>query len=386
MSFLRSKSFYYKKTGLRHKALIIAEGFQFQKDNNDTEVSYITRSLISEGQVRYLVTVKDKNDNWTPEEIVLEGPTSFITTTIKEELEEQLEDRLFTVHSNQTKDQTKRIIMTQAILDAGIIKEIDEKTIRAYQEFQKNLSPCKVKIPFMPQVAEDFIKYNLPISTRRAFGKVRKFVKAIACSYQHQRKRDAEEYIIAEMQDYYMAYQICLKSFRENMGEMSKLTKDRLTLIKDEGPISLKDLAIKAGVERPTISKWLKNPDVREAVLWCKKNGDEFADEEEMRKAKRSGDAYLKIRDDFTPTVTATLPTPYELTNDPVWQKGGELYDKYNLELDKEDIEPDLPKDEEVDPLPEIIDDLTVDSIENSMDDCMLDPDNILNDEDLDAF
>jgi hypothetical protein len=52
-----AKCLYYLDGGLKHKALIATEAFQFQsKKGVDSEIAYTVRSLLSEGSVRYQVT------------------------------------------------------------------------------------------------------------------------------------------------------------------------------------------------------------------------------------------------------------------------------------------------------------------------------------------
>jgi len=51
-------------------------------------------------------------------------------------------------------------------------------------------------------------------------------------------------------------------------------------------------------------------------------------DVESLEKAKRSGNAYIRING------TIGLPTPYELAGDERWSPGGEMFMKYDLELE----------------------------------------------------
>jgi len=92
-----SKSLYYLEEGLRHKALVVTEGFQYQTKNaEDSELVYVTRRLLSKGHVRYPVVEKDDSGKLKTAEKTVSGPTSFLTTAVIEKLEPQLEDRMFT--------------------------------------------------------------------------------------------------------------------------------------------------------------------------------------------------------------------------------------------------------------------------------------------------
>ena len=75
---------------------------------------------------------------------------------------------------------------------------------------------------------------------------------------------------------------------------------------------------------------------MKEGILtWCDENGDPLVDEKILKRAKRTGNAYLKIVDNYNPSAITGLPTPYELTGDPEWNVGGKMLKLYDLELDK---------------------------------------------------
>ena len=92
----------------------------------------------------------------------------------------------------------------------------------------------------------------------------------------------------------------------------------------------------------PAITQWMK-PWIEKGVLtWCSENGEEFSDTKTLEKAKRSGQAFVKV------SKTNRLPTPFELTGDPKWQADRELYKRYDLELESDDPEVlDLEEDEQ---------------------------------------
>jgi hypothetical protein len=126
-----AKSIFFLKGGLKHKALIVTEGFQSQANNAaDSELVYSVRSILSEGRVSYWVVEKDeKTGHLVTIEKKVEGPTSFITTTVMESLEAQFEDRLFTIHPDESVDQTKRIIMMIMAKKAGKFQGLDQKML-----------------------------------------------------------------------------------------------------------------------------------------------------------------------------------------------------------------------------------------------------------------
>ena len=68
-------------------------------------------------------------------------------------------------------------------------------------------------------------------------------------------------------------------------------------------------------------------------LVWCDEYDEVFLNDNDLKKAKHSGKAYLKISDSYTPVNAAGLPTPYDLTHDEKWNEGGEFLMEYDLQL-----------------------------------------------------
>jgi len=323
------KSLYQIEGGLKYKALILAEALALESHGRkDNELAYAIRTLVSEGHLKYQYTgFKDKKRVTIVKRI--EGPTSLLTTTIKGHLEDQLDDRMITCHPNTTATQTKSIIEQTADTAGGNNIMVDDKIIKAYQHYHDSLLSVEVVIPFANDIA-GFVskKGSLPISTRRAFKRVLAGIKTITILHQKQRNEDEQGRLIAEMADYAIAYQLMEESFNESLGNTKRYTDNRIRLIEKEGIMTPRDLANKTNVSTAAISQWLK-PLIKKGVLtWCDENGVEFDDKPAMEKAKRSGKAFLCV------AGGKSLPTPFQLTGDPEWDRGGSLYEAYDLQLD----------------------------------------------------
>lgn len=187
-----AKSLYYLKEGLKHKALVVTEAFQFQSGNAaDSEFVYTIRTLLSENKLCYSVAQKDGDGNMITVEKKIDGPTSFITTTVMENLEAQFDDRLFTIHPDESIEQTRDIITMTANIKAGLVTGFDKKTIDTWKTFHSSLKPVAVIIPYAPKISKyvNEGKGN-PITARRAISRVMVVIQSVACAYQHQRKRD----------------------------------------------------------------------------------------------------------------------------------------------------------------------------------------------------
>jgi len=329
------KSLYHVQGGLKHKALILTEALALQGEySGDNELAYSIRSLVSEGSLAYQYTGYDEGGKKVTVIKKMDGPTSLITTTIKGRLEAQLEDRLITIHPNTSSKQTQDILNKTAEIASGNVDQVDEKTINAWKLFYDSLESVKVVIPFAGDISEYInVAGQLPISARRAFKRVMSVVKTITIIHQKQRRKDDLGRVVAEIQDYAIAFQLINESFMESLGKEKKYTDDRIKIIEKNVMISSKDLSKVTGVSGPAISQWMK-PLVDEGVLtWCDEKGNEFEDTASLEKAKRSGGAFIRVRN-FN-----GLPTPYQLTGDKQWDKDGDLYKQYDLEIDEDNIE-----------------------------------------------
>jgi len=330
------KSLYYLPDGLSHKCLIVAEGFQFTGERGDNEISFIVRCLISEGQVVRIVVEKGEDGKQITRRIVIPGPTSFITTTVMESLEAQLEDRLLSSHPSESSDQTKKIIESLAEQSESNNIQLSEREIQNWRALHAMLEPVSISIPFASKVIKHIITnmQNLPVSMRRGVGKVLNVVRSIACLYQFQRQRDVNGNIVAEMADYSMAWQIIQDAFKENLEHISKTTNQRLQYIQSVGHVSLKDLAARDGISRSALSAWMKRAEQDGDAKWVDNNGNDFLNDGAMKVAKRSAKAHIAVTGQWSQSMKIILPSPSDIMNGAIeWMQGGVEFEKYNLHL-----------------------------------------------------
>jgi len=330
------KSFYYlDDQALAHKAVILNEGFTLQR-KGDSEFAHIIRTLLSEGYASHQVTQKAKDGNFSTDTKIVKGPISFITTTTTETFESQLEDRIFTIHPDESIEQTKKIIENTAETASGKNDEIDNASINLLMKaFHHQLKPVKVIIPYAQQIAT-YINKNtyLPTSTRRIFKNVLSLIKSICCACQFQREKDKNSRIKADISDYHMALQMVSGTFDETISQCTQDNIDRLNFIKKNEPVQIKQIVSAWGVSKNAVSKWIKLRIKDNLIYWCDKNGNAFINEASAKKAKLSGHAYIKTIN-FSNFNINGLPTAYELTHDPAWAEGGEYFKFFNLHLDE---------------------------------------------------
>jgi hypothetical protein len=323
-----AKSFYAMGDTLKHKALILSEGLSLEaRGNRDTEFAYCMRSLLSEGVLNYQRSEKIGGER-TYVPVHVEGPISLVTTTVRGALESQLEDRILTIHPDESQEQTVRVLRQKADNAARRTEKLDEHTQRAWQHLHDSQAARDVEIPFAPAIV-DFLETTgaFPLSARRAFVRVMSSIKTVTIVYQAQRK-ERDGLLVAEMADYAMAHQLIDGEFQESFNKRQECQDGRLALIQELGMMTPGKAAEKCGVSGAAFSQWMQ-PRIESGVLgWCDAHGVEFADTEALTKAKHKGAAFIYC------TNGARLPSPYELTGDPRWKKGGDLYSLYDLRLD----------------------------------------------------
>ena len=251
-----------------------------------------------------------------------------------ESLEAQFEDRLFTIHPDESSEQTKAVNLRIAGQKDGTFKGLDQKTIDSWKFFHSSLKPVEVIIPYARNIME-FINKNItiPIATRRASKRVMTVIQTIACAYQNQRQKDDQGRIIADMGDYCMALQIVQDAFRENMGAQDKKTEKFLNALQEKGIMTPGSLAKMFGLKH--LSNWPQKNVTAGRVKWCREDGTYFKDDYELDKAKHSGKAFLKISENYKQETITGLPTPYDISGDPKWDVGGELLKMYDLGLEQ---------------------------------------------------
>ena len=68
-----------------------------------------------------------------------------------------------------------------------------------------------------------------------------------------------------------------------------------------------------------------------QVLTWCHEKGREIPSQVDLRIAKHCGKAFIRI------AQPSGLPTPFDLTGDPRWDVGGELFERYDLGIEGED-------------------------------------------------
>jgi len=163
--------------------------------------TYLVRSLLSEGRLRY-ETVEKTKEGLVPRLIEREGPTGLIVTTTSLRLHPENETRMLSLTMTDTREQTAAVF--EALAKENCV-EIDLTRWHALQTWLAT-GPNLVVIPFAGRVAK--LVPPVAVRLRRDFKTVLMLVRAHALLHQASRRKDQNGRVIAEIEDYAVVRQL----------------------------------------------------------------------------------------------------------------------------------------------------------------------------------
>jgi hypothetical protein len=170
----------------------------------------------------------------------------------------------------------------------------------------------------------------LPLSARRSFKRVLSAIKTITLLYQKQRSRDEQGRFIADISDYAIVYQLLEESFAESLGDVKRYTDDRIRMIETLGMMTPRALSEKSGVSTAAISQWSKGMIEKGVLDWCDETALYSVMTWHWKKRSDQARRFLNV------AGRKSLPSPFQLSGDPRWDKDGDLYAAYDLQLGDE--------------------------------------------------
>jgi hypothetical protein len=200
MTAMSERALIYLDEDLAHRTVVLFEATALREGREKAEenqTAYIVRSLLSEGRIEYPTVVRDEDGTLRTVKLVKEGPTNLLTTTTSLSLHGENETRMFSLPSNDTKAQTRAVLLSSASDDGG--QEPDLSDWHAYQRWLATANH-QVTIPFAACIA-----WQIPpvaVRLRRDWNGVRALIRAHAMMHQLNRQTDDQGRIIATLDDY----------------------------------------------------------------------------------------------------------------------------------------------------------------------------------------
>jgi hypothetical protein len=256
LTAMSDRTLAYSEEPIKHRFLVIYEAAGMSGEF----ATYLMRSLLSEGRVRY-ETVEKTSEGIKPRLIEREGPTGLIVTTTAVKLHPENETRLLSLTVTDTQDQT-RAVMAALAVEASEAAPIFEPwhALQVWLERAEH----RVSVPYA-RILADLIP-PIAVRLRRDFGALLNLIRAHALLHQATRERDAEGRIIAIIEDYAAVRELVVDlvgegveatvpaTVRQTVEAVKRLREDS-----DGKPITVAELARELKLDRSAVSRRARN-------------------------------------------------------------------------------------------------------------------------------
>ena len=191
LTAMSEKALAYSRVPPRHRMLVLFEAAGLRGEF----ASYLVRSLLSEGRVRY-ETVERTSKGLQPRLIEREGPTGLITTTTAVRLHPENETRMLSLSVADTPAQTAAVMRALAAEP----REIDLAPFHALQRWLMS-DELAVVVPYTGALAE--LIPPVAVRLRRDFRTLLALIETHALLHQATRSRAPDDgAVLASVEDY----------------------------------------------------------------------------------------------------------------------------------------------------------------------------------------
>src|ERR671911_181793 len=192
LTAMSERTLAYSEEPIKHRFLVIYEAAGMSGEF----ATYLMRSLLSEGKVRY-ETVEKTSEGMKPRLIEREGPTGLIVTTTALKLHPENETRLLSLTVTDTQDQTKAVMaaLAEGASEAGL-NFAPWHALQVWLESAEH----RVSVPYA-RILADLIP-PVAVRLRRDFGPLRTLIRPPPLLHEPPRARDGTRRIIATIEDY----------------------------------------------------------------------------------------------------------------------------------------------------------------------------------------
>lgn len=274
LSSMSAKALVYADLDFRHRHLVLYE----EDGLSSEEVLYLVRTLLSEGQIRYLTVEKTPQGRMAAREIVRPGPTGLITTLTKGLTKEDNETRTFSLYMNDTKGHTLRVVQALAEREArGARPEVDPAPWHALYEA---LPQKEVVVPFAPAIARLLEAQDLPedlTRLRRDFGRFLTLVKVVALLH-HARREAREGRLVAALEDYALAYHLAARPLARSVHTVSPQALALAVAVREVHEAKVEEAAGK-NVPEGAVAVYVK--ELARHLRWAKRTVQKWVDQAE---------------------------------------------------------------------------------------------------------
>jgi len=202
LTAMSEKALVHSTDDWRHRVLILAEAHGLGGDF----ANYVIRSILSEGQIIYLVAEKDPSGALVAVEKVVAGPTGLIASTTALKFHPENETRILRVSINDSQEQTAAVMSAIAEAHERVsseVKELEQEVDRwrAFFRWQRALGlPAVVSVPYASALS--VLIPPVAVRLRRDFSTRLGFIEAHALLHRASRGSDEHGRVIATLDDY----------------------------------------------------------------------------------------------------------------------------------------------------------------------------------------
>lgn len=242
---MSEKALVYWDADLQHKYLFVQEASGLQNPQGN----WLLRSLLSEGQLRYTVTVK-VGDKYATEEITQKGPTGLLLTTTANTLHFEDETRMLSLTVDDSSEHTRRVILEQAASYTGEVRASPD--FDRWHKFHDWIAagPHRVLIPYANELGQ--MVEPLANRLKRDFAQVLSLIEASALVHQHNRQCD-DGWIIADIDDYRLVWELVADIV--SVGVEATVSKEVRETVEAVRALKGKTRALKGKTEEPLQEK-----------------------------------------------------------------------------------------------------------------------------------
>ncbi len=250
LSAMSERALAYSDEPLKHRTLVIYEAAGMAGDF----ASYLMRSLLSEGCIRY-ETVEKTSDGLKARLIEREGPTGLLVTTTATKLHPENETRLLSITVTDTAEQTR------AIFHAIASEQTDVVDLEPWHALQEWLAGAehRVSIPYARALAEQIPP--VAVRLRRDFGMVLNLIRAHTLLHQSTRERDGSGRIVASLADYAAVRELVADLVAEGVEATVPVTvRETIAAVerargRSDGPVTVTAVARQLKVDKGAASR-----------------------------------------------------------------------------------------------------------------------------------
>jgi hypothetical protein len=215
--------YYFKDKNLWGKILLI------QEEQSAASAQDSIRPLLSFDQKGLKIVTVSKEQK--SQVLVVEGVPVYITTTAAPEFDTQMSSRVWILHPDESKEQTRKVLEFEAnAADVKFKSHEDFETLKRAMILLSKLGPKKrVRIPFARKLAANF---PATPRARRDFSKLLSIIKTHAYLYALQRKEE-EHAIIATEEDLKQAIDAAFPFFKYTFTGITHSAGEILDVMKE---------------------------------------------------------------------------------------------------------------------------------------------------------